>query len=812
MSTSIIKKLFTRREFIQSSAVASGAAIAASSISLPFNALAAPTPSSSLSPEQIRYSACLVNCGSRCPFKVHVRDGVAVKISPEDGVNEAIFGQHQIRPCLRGRSARFRTYNPDRLKYPMKRVGERGEGKFKRISWDEATTIVAEQLQRVINTYGNEAIYYQYGSGTTGANLQGRNTCKRLLNLAGGFLDMHNTYSEAQLNRIQPFVFGQAGNIYGTEQQTLFAEIKNSDLVVMFGQNLAETRMSGGGQIAEIYHALEQSGAKVILIDPRRTDSVTAFNAEWLPIRPGTDAALVAAIGHTLIKENLLDEAMLNQYTVGWSEETLPASAPANSSYKAYILGLGEDKIEKTPEWAEALTEIPAQRIRQLAREIASAKAAWISQGWGVQRTQNGEHAARAIMMLPIMTGHFGRPGTNIGTWGGSVNYPLAGLAIPNPVKVSIPCFSWVDAITRGTEMTPEKDYIKGRDRLTTNVKFLWNYASNITANQHSDLNQVDKVLRDESLCEFILVWDNHMTASAKYADLLLPDVSTLESDELINNSYQSGSYHYLVRLQKAIEPMWENRPTYDVLAEIADKMGLKEAFTEGRTYQEWIEHAYNQVRKQEPHLPPFEQTDGMGVIDRRIADSSKHIALKDFRDDPKQHPLKTPSGKIEIYSEQLAELATQWQLLPGDKISAIPEYWPAVEGIEDKPMLNKYPLQLTGFHTKGHCHSTYSSVAQLKEVAPDVLWINPIDAQVRGIHNDDFVEVFNDRGRVRIKAKVSPRIMPGVTAMPEGAWAQTNKQGVDVGGCINRLTSLRPTALAKGNPQHTNLVDVKRV
>ncbi|WP_245869238.1 DMSO/selenate family reductase complex A subunit, partial [Vibrio fujianensis] len=721
-------------------------------------------------------------------------------------------GQHQIRPCLRGRSARFRTYNPDRLKYPMKRIGARGEGKFKRISWDEATTIVANELKRVISTYGNEAIYYQYGSGTTGANLQGRNTCKRLLNLAGGFLDMHNTYSEAQLNRIQPFVFGQAGNIYGTEQQTLFSEIRHSDLVVMFGQNLAETRMSGGGQIAEIYHALEQSGARVILIDPRRTDSVTAFNAEWLPIRPGTDAALVAAIGHTLIKENLLDEAMLNQYTVGWSEETLPASAPANASYKSYILGLGEDKTEKTPEWAEALTEIPAQRIRELAREIAGAKAAWISQGWGVQRTQNGEHASRAIMMLPIMTGQFGRPGTNIGTWGGSVNYPLAGLAIANPVKVSIPCFSWLDAITRGTEMTAKKDYVKGRDRLATNVKFLWNYASNMTGNQHSNLNQVDKVLRDESLCEFILVWDNHMTATAKYADLLLPDVSTLESDELINNSYQSGSYHYLVRLQKAIEPMWENRPTYDVLAEIAEKMGIKEAFTEGRTYQEWIEFAYNQVRKQEPHLPPFSETDGMGVIDRRVADSSKHIALKEFRDNPQLHPLKTPSGKIEIYSESLAELATQWELLPGDKISPIPEYWPAVEGIEDKAQLSKYPLQMTGFHTKGHCHSTYSSVAQLKEAAPDVLWMNPIDAQARGIKTDDFVEVFNDRGRLRIKAKVSPRIMPGVTAMPEGAWAKTNKEGVDVGGCINRLTSLRPTALAKGNPQHTNLVDVKRI
>jgi len=812
---SIISSLFTRREFIKTSSAVSGAAVAAGSLSLPFNAMASQEAAQSTtksSDETITYSACLVNCGSRCPFKVHVKDGVAVKISPEDGVDEAIFGQHQIRPCLRGRSARWRTYNPDRLKYPMKRVGKRGEGKFKRISWDEATTMVADELTRVIEKHGNEAIYYQYGSGTTGANLQGRNTCKRLLNLAGGFLDMHNTYSEGQLNRIQPYVFGQAGNIYGTEQQTLFAEIKNSDLVVMFGQNLAETRMSGGGQIAEIYHALEQSGARVIIIDPRRTDSVTAFNAEWLPIRPGTDAALVAAVGHTLIKENLIDEAMLNQYTVGWNEATLPNSAPANSSYKSYILGLDEDQTEKTPEWAEQLTGIQADRIRELAREIAAANAAWISQGWGVQRTQNGEHAARAIMMLPIMTGQFGRPGTNIGTWGGSVGYTLSGLALPNPVKVSIPCFLWTDAITRGTEMTAKTDYIKGRDRLKTNVKFLWNYASNITGNQHSDLNRVDEILKDESLCEFILVWDNHMTASAKYADLLLPDVATLESDELINNSYQSGSYHYLVRLQQAIKPMWENRPTYDVLAEIAGKMGLKDQFTEGRSYQEWIEHAYNEVRKKETHLPKFEDTDGMGVIDRRIADSSQHIALKDFRDNPAKNPLKTPSGKIEIYSEQLAQIADEWEILPGDKISPIPMYWPAVEGIEDHDTLKKYPLQLTGFHTKGHCHSTYSSVAQLKEAAPDAVWMNPLDADARGIANDDLVEVFNDRGRVRLKAKVSNRMMPGVTSLPEGAWARTNKAGVDVGGCINRLTTQRPTALAKGNPQHTNLVEIERV
>ncbi|MGL5604578.1 MAG: DMSO/selenate family reductase complex A subunit [Plesiomonas sp.] len=812
---SIISRLMSRRTFVQGSAAVTGAAAVASAMSLPFRAQAATENASAAATvvgEEIRYSACLVNCGSRCPLKVHVKDGVAIKISPEDGINEAVFGQHQIRPCLRGRSARWRTYNPDRLKYPMLRVGKRGEGKFKRISWDEATTIVANQLTRVIETYGNEAIYYQYGSGTTGANLQGRNTCKRLLSAAGGFLDMHGTYSECQINSIQPYVFGQAGNIYGTEQQTLFSEIKNSDLVVMFGQNLAETRMSGGGQIAEIYHAIEQSNPRVIIIDPRRTDSITAFDAEWIPIRPGTDAALVAGMVHTLITEKLIDEAMLAKYTLGWDDASLPSSAEPNGSYKSYILGLGADKTAKTPEWASELTGIPATRIKQLAREIAGANAAWISQGWGVQRSHNGEHAARAIMMLPVLTGQFGRPGTNIGTWGGSVTYPVPGLALANPVKVSIPCFLWTDAIVRGTEMTATHDFVKGRDQLKTNIKFLWNYASNVTANQHSDLNATQKILQDESLCEFILVWDNHMTPTAKFADLLLPDVSTLESDDLINNSYQSGAYHYVVRLQQAIEPMWENRATYDVLAEIAAKMGLKQQFTEGKTYQDWIKSSYNKMRETETHLPPFEQTDGMGIIDRRVAKSEEHIALKDFRTDPLANPLKTPSGKIEIYSAALDALAKTRPLPQGDKIIPVPEYYPAVEGIQDTQTLAQYPIQLIGFHTKGHCHSTYPSVLQLREAVPDELWMNPLDAAARGLVSGDVAEVYNSRGKMRMPVKVTARIMPGVAAAPEGAWSVTNKQGIDVGGCINRLTSLRPTALGKGNPQHTNLVEIKPV
>ena len=801
----------SRRDFIQKMTIAGGSYALFSSAKLPFIAQAQQTDESTAT-EIIKYSACLVNCGSRCPLKVHVRNDMIVKIASEEGINESIFGQHQIRPCLRGRSARWRVYSPDRLKSPMLRVGKRGEGKFKPISWDEATTILADRLKYTINKYGNESICYLYGSGSTGANLQGRNTCKRLLNLLGGTLEQHGTYSEAQLNTVAPYVFGAASNIYGTEQQSLFAEIKHSDLVVMFGQNLAETRMSGGGQIAEIYHALEQSKAKVIIIDPRQTDSVTAFHSEWIPIRPGTDAALIAAIGYVLIKENLIDEAMLEKYTVGWDENTLPASASKNSSYKSYILGLGNDQTPKTPQWASQLTGIPAKRINQLAREIVQAKAAWISQGWGVQRTQTGEHAARAILTLPIMTGQFGRAGTNIGTWGGSVPYPIPGLGIPNPIKTSIPTFLWTDAIVRGTQMTAKTDFIKGKEQLDTPIKFLWSYASNVIGNQHSDLNQTHKILEDESLCEFILVWDTNMTASARYADLLLPDVMSLESDDLINNSYASGAYHYVIRMQQAIKPLWGNRPTYDVLTDVAEKLGIKEAFTDGKTYQDWIKHSYNTLREQQPHIPSFAESHDKGVIDRKLADSSEHIALKAFRDDPSANPLKTPTGKIEIYSESLAQLAQEWVIAEGDQLPAIPIYVPSIEGIESHTLLKKYPLQMTGFHTKGHVHSTYPNLPHLQEAVPDQVWMNPLDAKPRQLQAGDMVEVFNDRGRLHMPLKVTTRIMPGVIAIPEGAWAKTDQQGIEVGGCINRLTSLRPSVLAKGNPQHTNLVEVKKV
>lgn len=256
-------------------------------------------------------------------------------------------------------------------------------------------------------------------------------------------------------------------------------------------------------------------------------------HAEWLPIRPTTDAALVAGIAHTLITEQLLDEALVNRYCVGYDRSTLPDTAAPNASYKDYVLGTGDDGIAKTPEWAADITGIPATRIRQLAREIASARACYICQGWGPQRHANGEQTVRAIQTLPALTGHFGRPGTNNGNWPYGTPYGVPLLPVgKNPITTSIPCYLWTDAIQHPEKMTATTMGVKGADRLKTGIKLFFNQAGNTLLNQHGETNRTRQILADESLCETIIVIENHMTPSAMYADLLLPETSYLEAED----------------------------------------------------------------------------------------------------------------------------------------------------------------------------------------------------------------------------------------------------------------------------------------
>ena len=303
------------------------------------------------------------------------------------------------------------------------------------------------------------------------------------------------------------------------------------------------------------------------------------------------------------------------------------------------------------------------------------------------------------------------------------------------------------------------------------------------------------------------MVIDTTLTPSARYADYLLPSCMNLEEHDWTTDG--DSNIAYVIFDNKCIEPLGEAKSIYDICAGVAKELGTEQAFTEGLTQYQWLERLYEESRKAVPELPPtLEEAFKMGVYKKYFPEN--HIAYKAFREDPEAHPLDSPSGKIEIYSPRLAELAETWTLLPGQSITPLAEYVPNPEGAIS-PERKQWPLQLIGHHYKQRTHSTYGNCWWLQEVAPQELWINPIDARARGIRFGDRVKVYNGRGVSYVKAKLTPRIMPGVVSLPEGAWHTPNAAGEDTNGCVNVLTKLLPTALAKGNPHHTNLVQVEK-
>jgi len=800
----------SRRTLMKNSALV-GLVAAAGGLTMPFrHAQAAGTATDSkLTDEKVVWSACTVNCESRCPLRMHVVDGEIRYVETDNTGDDNYEGLHQVRACLRGRSMRRRVYNPDRLKFPMKRVGARGEGKFIRISWEEAFETISGSLKDIIGKYGNEAVYLNYGTGTLGGTMTrswppGSTLIARLMNCCGGYLNHYGDYSSAQIAAGLNYTYG------GWADGNSPSDIENSKLVVFFGNNPGETRLSGGGVTYYLAQAREKSNARMIIIDPRYTDTAAGREDEWLPIRPGTDAALAAALAHVMITENLVDQPFLDKYCVGYDEKTLPAGAPANGHYKAYILGSGADATAKTPEWASKITGITVDKIVKLAREIGQAKPAFIAQGWGPQRHANGELATRAIAMLAILTGNVGINGGNSGACEGFYSLPFVRMpAFENPVTTSIPFFLWTDAVKRGPELTALKDGIRGKDKLSVPIKFIWNYAGNSLINQHSEINRTHDILQDDKQCEMIVVIDNHMTASARYADIILPDCTASEQMDFCLDA-SSGNMAYVIFADQVIKPRFECKNIYEMTSELAKRMGVEQKFTEGRTQEEWMRHLYQQSVQAIPALPDFDTFRQQGIFKQRDPEQH-HVAYKSFREDPLANPLETPSGKIEIYSAALADIAAKWQLEKEDIIDPLPVYAAGFENYDD-PLASRYPLQLTGFHFKGRVHSTYGNVDVLKAACRQEMWINPMDAAQRGITNGDMIRIFNDRGEVQIAAKVTPRMMPGVVALGEGAWYTPDSKRIDRAGSINVLTSQRPSPLAKGNPSHTNLVQVAKV
>jgi len=812
LTKTLNETLLTRRSFLKWSAALGGTAALAGGLKVGLKAVERATAASE---EQTLTVACYHNCGGRCILAAKVKDGTVMRLIPDPDPTETPEMPRAI-PCVRGRAQTRRVYAPDRLKYPMKRVGKRGEGKFERISWDEALDTIANQMKRIKEKYGNEAFYFQYAWGVTWNGPDGQAIMQRLLNLFGGYVGYYGTYSEAAYGVVMPYI---TGGYYGNSAD----DVQNSKLVVLFGDNSVVTR-AGGDNGGYWYMKAAQNGTKFIIIDPIMTDTVVGTQAEWIPINPGTDVALISALAYVMVKEGLYDKEFMATHSVGFDEDNLPEGAPPNSSYVSYLMGKGYDKVEKTPEWASKITGIPAQRIANLAREMASIKPCAIIQCWGPQRRAYGEQFSRAVPILAAMTGNFGVSGGGTGQLPGGAYFPLGAIPVPpNPVQISIPVFMWPDFITRGTDMTPEKDFIRSasvgwsaaggtqsgqvaeKTKLSSNMKFMWNHGGNTLINQHADINYTRKVLEDDTQLEFIVTVEVGMTPSAMYSDILLPGTTGFEVENIITGEGHGikGNHSWVLFNHKIIEPMYECKDDLWIANQLADRLGLGDQFREGRqTRDDWMRDMVDGARKNIPNFPTLEEFKKIGYFKAEAGKPT--VAFAEFRADPEANPLPTKTGKIEIYSPPLAELSNE-------EIPPIPVYIPEWEGVSD-PLREKYPLMMMSTHFVARAHSTFENVDILREAHPQCLWINKVDAEARGIKNGDWVKVYNDRGVVHIRAYVTNRIRPGVTNMPEGAHFTPNADGIDTRGCPNTLTNYRPTPFARGPAVHTNLVQVEKL
>ncbi|MBN2417522.1 molybdopterin-dependent oxidoreductase [bacterium] len=736
------------------------------------------------------------NCGGKCLLKVHVRDGMIVRIDGDDRPTDDV-ADPQLRPCVRGRAYRRRQYHPDRLKYPMKRTGKRGEGRFVRISWDEALDTTAAAMKRIRDTWGNSALFVPYGTGSY-SNTNGSHVARRLMNCFGGCLGIYNSYSWACINIATPYVYGTLQ--VGSQRQDWL----NSKYIIMWGWNPSEMR---DGTNSDYFISLaRERGARVICIDPRMSMSAVNLADEWVPIRPGTDTAMMSAMAWVMITEDLVDRAFIDRYCVGFDDSQMPRGAEDAESYRDYILGT-RDGIPKTPDWAERITTVPRRTIIRIAREYALTKPAMLYQGYGMQRRAYGEQVVRAGAVLAAITG-------NVGVSGGwasglATQAPDGGpfwTVFPsgsNPVKARIPVFLWTEAVLRGKEMTAANAGIRGTDRLDNTIKLIYAVASNALVNQHSNVNRTAKILADEDLVEFIAVQDNFLTPTGRFADILLPACTQFETYG-IEDGWKYGDEVLL--MPQVVDAPFETRSDYAICADLARRLGVGEAFTEGRDEREWVSWIVDRYRETRfpdiPDLDSFEQSN-RGVHSNRVEKPA--IGLQSFREDPDKNPLPTPSGKIEIFSKRLHDMNR-----PAE-IPAVPKYiqeWESPFGEEAE----RFPLQAIGHHYMQRVHSTHDNVDWLNEAFPQRLFMNPRDAATRNIRQGERVRVYNDRGAMTLPVRITPRILPGVVDIPQGGWWTPDENGTDTRGCVNVLTTERWTPLAYGNPQHTIMVQVEKI
>ncbi|WP_028116488.1 DMSO/selenate family reductase complex A subunit [Ferrimonas senticii] len=817
--------------------------------------------------EKLNWTACLVNCGSNCPLKVYSVDGICTRVET-DWAETDEYGNHQVRACLRGRSLRQRNYAPDRIKSPLKRVGERGANQWQEISWEQAFNEIGAKVRQLKTDFGAESIYHHYVSGAYYGFASG-NAIRRALVNAGpadkkGFLNYYSNYSWAALNVAAPATFGaETGGTKGSR----LSHLRDSDFFLGFGFNPFEIRMSGSGEQYDFLNAVKDrrdSGKQfsMVLVDPRYTDSMLGKEDKWVPVRPGTDAAMAAAMAYEMIASGWVEQhsrGFIDQFTVGYDAasirvalaakpELIPAGMTAEQmaadNYHDYIMGLGKYQGQaKTPEWAEAICGAPAAEIRDVAKRLMASSNPYISIGAGPNRQANGEQNMRSMYMLSVLAGKLGQPGTNNGELPSNYGLPVAGLGIgDNPVQATICFFDWLEAVERGDQMSYRSHAVKGLAdvdaKLPSKIKAVFCSAGNAILNQHADANYTRDVLKrvgdtpEGHGPELIVVTDCWMTSSAMMADYVLPDSTWLESNDLANDSYASGETGYITFMSTDLKPFFNaTKNMYEIGLGIVEASGGDvAAYTEGhKDSAAWLDHLYAQTRDNKANaalkLPAtYAEAQAQGFF-RSHAPDRGPVCLSGLVNEGKA--LKTPTGKIEIYAFNWAKDASIRELFKDqergvvtavDTIDPLPKYVPHWEGFQSDGTATgdaevaQFPLQVVGYHTKGRVHSSYHNVKWLRDAVEDCAWIHPMDADKYQVADGDTITVTSKRGEMLIRARVTPRVVPGCVALAQGAWYKaTAGEQQDTGGCTNTLTKYHPGPVGRGNTQHTIRVKIAK-
>ncbi len=672
----------------------------------------------------------------------HVEGGKVVNIT--NNPNGSLY----MAGCVKGLQMARLLYAPDRLRKPLIRMGSRGSDEYKEVEWSEALDLVAFKLREIKIKYGCGSIIRLGSAGTsTGALHDTSNVTQRFLTYFGGFTDVADGFSSAAAKYVTPFILGTKAA--GIDPGTL----RSSGLIILWGANISEARLEGALE-AHVREARKR-GIEVIFIDPRKTLTAKTLATQWISIRPGTDVAMMMAVLYILVTENMVNHTFVEKYSYGFDKLV------------NHILGR-DDGVPKTPVWAEAICGTPAAAIVELSRKYGKTHPTAIIPGLSIQRTLGGEEAIRMSIALQVATGNLGVEGGSSGalTWGRLPPPRMGRLPCPsNPADASVTVYRWADAVLEGR-----------KGGFPTDIKAIYNVGGNYI----STASDTRKVIKAYQSVEFSVCHEFFLTPTAKYCDVILPAATFLERNDVV---IPDGGNH-LMFSHKVAEPQGKSKTDYDIFCLLAERLGFLEAFSEKRTEEMWLRKFIA-----ESEVPDPEEFKRKGIY---FGADQYRVALSSFIADPEANPLKTPSGKVQIYSEAYA----------GSGYSPVPSCRVAYPSAS-------YPLRLVSPKSRFRVHSMGWNIPFLREREKHALWIHPSDAKTRGIADADEVNVSSPQGLLRIPAMVTEDIALGVVCILEGVWPTFDADGVETSGAVNVLTSTVPTQPSQGSRTHTVFVQV---